>query len=84
MSIPAELKYAATHEWARMETDGTISVGITHHAQDLLGDMVYVENPQVGRQLSKGEECGVVESVNTALGDQVKSKQILLTIAEAE
>lgn len=66
MSIPAELKYAATHEWARMETDGTISVGITHHAQDLLGDMVYVENPQVGRQLSKGEECGVVESVKAA------------------
>jgi glycine cleavage system H protein len=66
MSIPAELKYAATHEWARKETDGTISVGITHHAQDLLGDMVYVENPQVGRQLSKGEECGVVESVKAA------------------
>jgi glycine cleavage system H protein len=66
MSIPAELKYAATHEWVRKETDGTISVGITHHAQDLLGDMVYVENPQVGRQLSKGEECGVVESVKAA------------------
>jgi glycine cleavage system H protein len=66
MSIPADLKYAATHEWARKETDGTISIGITHHAQDLLGDMVYVENPQIGRKLSKGEECAVVESVKAA------------------
>ena len=66
MSIPADLKYAETHEWARKESDGTISVGITHHAQDLLGDMVYVENPQVGRNIKKGEECGVVESVKAA------------------
>lgn len=66
MSIPADLKYAETHEWVRKEADGTISVGITHHAQDLLGDMVYVENPQVGRKLKKGEECGVVESVKAA------------------
>jgi glycine cleavage system H protein len=66
MSIPADLKYAETHEWARKESDGTISVGITHHAQDLLGDMVYVENPQVGRKIKKGEECGVVESVKAA------------------
>ena len=66
MSIPADLKYAETHEWVRKEADGTISVGITHHAQDLLGDMVYVESPQVGRKLKKGEECGVVESVKAA------------------
>ncbi len=66
MSIPADLKYASTHEWARKESDGTISVGITHHAQDQLGDMVYVENPQIGRKLNKGEECGVVESVKAA------------------
>ncbi len=66
MSIPSDLKYAETHEWARKETDGTISVGITHHAQDLLGDMVYVEYPQIGRKLNKGEECGVVESVKAA------------------
>ena len=66
MNIPADLRYAATHEWARKETDGTISVGITHHAQDLLGDMVYVENPKIGRKLKKGEECGVVESVKAA------------------
>ncbi len=66
MSIPAELKYTDTHEWARKEDDGLVSVGITHHAQDLLGDLVYVENPQVGRQVKKGEECGVVESVKAA------------------
>ena len=66
MSIPAELKYADTHEWVRQEADGSVSVGITHHAQDLLGDLVYVENPQVGREVKKGEECGVVESVKAA------------------
>jgi glycine cleavage system H protein len=66
MSIPAELKYTDTHEWVRQEADGSVSVGITHHAQDLLGDLVYVENPQVGREVKKGEECGVVESVKAA------------------
>lgn len=66
MSIPADLRYTDTHEWARLERDGTVSVGITHHAQDLLGDLVFVENPQVGRKLRKGEECGVVESVKAA------------------
>ena len=66
MSIPADLKYTDTHEWVRKEADGSVSVGITHHAQDLLGDLVYVENPQVGRKLKKGEECGVVESVKAA------------------
>ena len=66
MSIPADLKYAETHEWARHEADGTISVGITHHAQDLLGDMVFVESSKIGRKLKKSEECGVVESVKAA------------------
>ena len=66
MSIPAELRYTDTHEWARKEADGSVSVGITHHAQDMLGDLVYVENPQVGREVKKGEECGVVESVKAA------------------
>jgi len=66
MSIPANLKYTDSHEWARLETDGTVTVGITHHAQDLLGDLVFVENPAVGRKLKKGEECGVVESVKAA------------------
>jgi glycine cleavage system H protein len=66
MSIPADLKYTKSHEWARLEADGTVSVGITHHAQDLLGDMVFVENPTVGRTLTAGEECAVVESVKAA------------------
>ncbi|HUF19763.1 MAG TPA: glycine cleavage system protein GcvH [Burkholderiales bacterium] len=66
MSIPADLKYTATHEWVRTEPDGTLSVGITHHAQDLLGDLVFVERPTVGKQLKQGQECGVVESVKAA------------------
>jgi glycine cleavage system H protein len=66
MSIPTDLKYTKTHEWVRLEPDGSVSVGITHHAQDLLGDMVFVENPTVGRQLKAGEECAVVESVKAA------------------
>lgn len=66
MTVPSDLKYAKTHEWARLEPDGTVSVGITHHAQDLLGDLVFVENPKMGRKLRKGEECGVVESVKAA------------------
>ena len=66
MSIPSDLKYTKSHEWVRVEADGTVSVGITHHAQDLLGDMVYVENPDVGRSVAAGEECAVVESVKAA------------------
>ena len=66
MTIPADLKYTPSHEWVRVEADGTLTVGITHHAQDLLGDMVFIENPAVGRALAKGEECAVVESVKAA------------------
>lgn len=66
MSIPADLKYTDSHEWIRVESDGSVTVGITHHAQDLLGDLVFVENPKVGRLFKKGEECGVVESVKAA------------------
>lgn len=66
MDIPTDLKYTKSHEWVRLEPDGTVSVGITHHAQDLLGDMVFVENPTVGRQLAQNEECAVVESVKAA------------------
>ena len=66
MSIPADLKYTPSHEWVRVEADGTLTVGITHHAQDRRGDMVFIENPAVGRVLNKGEECAVVESVKAA------------------
>ncbi len=66
MNVPADLKYTKSHEWARREADGTITVGITDHAQELLGDMVFVECPEVGRKLKQGEECAVVESVKAA------------------
>jgi glycine cleavage system H protein len=66
MSNPSNLKYTASHEWIKTEADGTISVGITHHAQELLGDMVFVEAPAVGRKLKAKEECAVVESVKAA------------------
>lgn len=66
MSIPTELKYTPSHEWIRTEADGSITIGITQHAQELLGDMVYVEAPAVGRSLNAGEECAVVESVKAA------------------
>lgn len=64
-NTPAELKYAASHEWARLEGD-IVTVGITDHAQDALGDLVYVELPEVGAQVAAGDEAGVVESVKAA------------------
>jgi len=66
MSNPGNLKYTPSHEWIKTEADGTISVGITQHAQELLGDMVFVESPKVGRKLKAKEECAVVESVKAA------------------
>ncbi|MCB1706835.1 MAG: glycine cleavage system protein GcvH [Halioglobus sp.] len=63
---PNELKYASTHEWARLEEDGTVTVGITDHAQAALGDVVFVETPEVGAVLAAGDEAGVVESVKAA------------------
>ena len=66
MSNPSNLKYTSTHEWIKTEADGTVSIGITQHAQELLGDMVFVENPAVGRKLKAKEECAVVESVKAA------------------
>lgn len=65
-NIPSDLRYAASHEWARLEADGSITVGISDHAQEALGDVVYVELPEVGRQLNAGQEAGVVESVKAA------------------
>lgn len=66
MNIPDNLRYTATHEWVQKQLDGTVRVGITDHAQDLLGDMVFVEGPATGRHLSMKEECAVVESVKAA------------------
>jgi glycine cleavage system H protein len=64
--IRKELKYLSSHEWARVEEDGTVTIGITDHAQDALGDVVYVETPEVGSRVNVGEEAGVVESVKAA------------------
>ena len=66
MTIPTNLKYAVTHEWVKTESDGTLTVGITHHAQDALGDLVYIELPTVGKQLKAGQEAVVLESVKAA------------------
>ncbi|MDR2710679.1 MAG: glycine cleavage system protein GcvH [Burkholderiales bacterium] len=63
---PTDLKYTASHEWIRREADGALTVGITDHAQDALGDLVFVELPEVGRTLAAGEACTVVESVKAA------------------
>lgn len=63
---PSELYYAKTHEWVRREEDGTVTVGITEHAQDALGDVVYVETPEVGDAIAAGDQAGVVESVKAA------------------
>ena len=65
-NVPSDLKYAKSHEWVRVEKDGTVTLGITHHAQDLLGDMVFVETPDIGRTLKAGDACAVVESVKAA------------------
>jgi glycine cleavage system H protein len=66
MNIPDSLRYTASHEWVRRETDGTLSVGITDHAQDSLGELVFVELPEAGRRLAAGDACAVVESVKAA------------------
>jgi glycine cleavage system H protein len=65
-SIPAELKYLESHEWARVESDGTVTIGISDHAQGALGDLVFVEVPEVGKSLQKGAAAAVVESVKAA------------------
>jgi len=65
-NIPSELKYASSHEWVRNEGDGIVTVGITEHAQDLLGDMVFVELPDVGDEVSTGDDICVAESVKAA------------------
>ncbi|MCG3186628.1 MAG: Glycine cleavage system H protein [Rhodocyclaceae bacterium] len=66
MNIPDTLRYAASHEWARLDADGLVTVGITDHAQSQLGDIVFLELPAIGRSVAAGEECAVVESVKAA------------------
>lgn len=68
MNLPDELKYAPTHEWSRLEADGTLTVGITDHAQSTLGDVVFLQLPEVGRVVKAGEEISMIESVKAASG----------------
>ncbi|MDH5517939.1 MAG: glycine cleavage system protein GcvH [Gammaproteobacteria bacterium] len=65
-NIPEEMRYTSSHEWVRMNDDGTVSVGITEHAQELLGDIVFVETPEIETEFTAGEACCVVESVKAA------------------
>lgn len=64
--LPSSLKYTSSHEWVLLEDDGIVIVGITDHAQELLGDLVFVDLPEIGQEMSAGEECAVVESVKAA------------------
>ena len=66
MAIPEDLRYTASHQWVRVEADGTATVGITDHAQEQLGDVVFVQHPDVRRTVRRGENCAVVESVKAA------------------
>ena len=66
MNVPADLKYAESHEWVRAKPDGTVEVGISDHAQAALGDLVFIELPEVGRKLAAGEATAIVESVKAA------------------
>jgi len=66
MNLPQELRYTESHEWVRAEADGTITVGITDHAQEALGDIVFLELPESGKKLGAGDACAVVESVKAA------------------
>lgn len=68
MNLPTELRYAATHEWSRQEADGSLTVGITDHAQSTLGDVVFIQLPEVGREVKAGEEISSIESVKAASG----------------
>lgn len=85
MTAPENLKYTDSHQWVREESDGTVAVGITHHAQDQLGDIVFVQNPAPGRRVRQGEECGVIESVKAAADIQAPvSGEIVAANAELE
>jgi len=66
VNVPKDLKYADSHEWMRAEEDGTVTIGITDHAQEALGDLVFIELPKAGRKVGAGEACAVVESVKAA------------------
>lgn len=88
-NVPTELRYTKSHEWVRTEADGSVTVGITDHAQELLGDLVFVETPEVGSTFDSGSDCAVVESVKAAsdvyapiTGEVVESNELLADAPE--
>jgi glycine cleavage system H protein len=88
--VPADLRYTRSHEWVKDNGDGTVTVGITDHAQEALGDIVFVETPEVGRQVDAEEACAVVESVKAAsdiyapiAGEVVDANQVLADSPDA-
>lgn len=83
MKLPTELKYAPTHEWSRREADGTLTVGITDHAQSTLGDVVFVQLPEIGRVVKAGEEIAMIESVKAASGIHAPVGGSILAINQA-
>jgi glycine cleavage system H protein len=83
MNIPKELKYTESHEWLRSESDGSVTVGITDFAQDALGDVVFVELPEVGRTVGAGEACAVVESVKAASDIYAPVAGVVIAVNEA-
>lgn len=83
MNVPADLKYTASHEWVRTAPDGTVTTGITDHAQQALGDLVFIELPAVGRTLKAGEACAVVESVKAASDVYAPVEGVVLAVNDA-
>lgn len=88
-NVPSDLLYTKSHEWVRREADGSVTIGITHHAQELLGDLVFVETPEVGSNFDAGDDCAVVESVKAASdvyspisGEVVESNELLANAPE--
>ncbi|MBE2294951.1 MAG: glycine cleavage system protein GcvH [Phycisphaerales bacterium] len=82
-NIPTDLRYAESHEWARANGDGTVTVGITDHAQHLLGDLVFVEIPEIGRAVAAAESCAVVESVKAASDIYSPLEGVIVEVNEA-
>nr|MBL8455778.1 glycine cleavage system protein GcvH [Zoogloeaceae bacterium] len=89
-TTPAELKYTASHEWIRVETDGTLTIGVTDHAQEALGDVVFLELPDAGRRVEAGEAIAVIESVKAAsdiyapvAGEVIESNQAAVDAPES-
>ena len=83
MSNPENFKYHASHTWLKMESDGVCIVGVTQHAQDQLGDVVYVQSPEAGVHVKQGEACGVIESVKTVADIHAPASGVVLEVNPA-